>query len=92
MKSMEDLYNEILRNEELKRSFIEAAKDNRLVEFLRENGCGATREEAVAFLKEKRDREGTVSDAELESVAGGCGKSERIVSSPTLGYSFGICG
>lgn len=77
MKSLETLYKEVLADEELKKSFTEAVKENQAEEFLKANGCEASVEEVEAFLKEKQERQGKIADEELDSVAGGCGSSSK---------------
>ena len=77
MKTLEALYQEILADTELQLSFGSAMKENRMEEFLKENGCEASKEEAEAFLKEKLEKQGELADEELDSVAGGCGSSSK---------------
>ena len=69
MKTLQELYTEIMGSDELKKAFLEAAKGGKVADFLKANGCEATAEEIKAFLKEKADQE--LSDDELDSVAGG---------------------
>lgn len=69
MKSLQDLYSEIIGSDELKKAFAEAAKGGKVADFLKARGCEATAEEINAFLKGKADQ--PLSDAELDSVAGG---------------------
>lgn len=84
MKTLEALYQEILADTELQLSFGSAMKENRMEEFLKENGCEASKEEAEAFLKEKLEKQGELADEELDSVAGGgCGHRQR--TCPVLG-------
>ena len=74
MKTLQQLYTEILSSDELKKAYAKAAKDGRMAEFLKENGCEATMEEVEAFLKEKAGAQ--LSDDELDNVAGGeCNKT-----------------
>ena len=46
MKTVDELYYEVVANEELKAAFAAAAKENKLAEFLKAQGCDATAEEA----------------------------------------------
>ena len=69
MKTLQSLYAEITGSDALKKAYLEAAKGGKVADFLKANGCEATAEEIKAFLKEKADQE--LSDAELDSVAGG---------------------
>ena len=72
MKSIEELYQEVLENDAMKQEFAEATQDGRIMEFLKKHGCEAETEEVNAFLKEQQEKEGELSDAELEAVSGGC--------------------
>ncbi len=87
MKTLQELYNEIIGSEELKKAYLEATKGDKIAEFLKAQGCEAKVEEIKAFLKERGDQE--LSDAELDSVAGGgCNmntKLETILSVSTVG-------
>jgi hypothetical protein len=69
MKTLQELYNEIIAGDELKTAFAEAAKGGKTMEFLKAQGCEATEEELAAFLKNKST--GEISDEELDNVAGG---------------------
>ena len=71
MKTIQELYNEVMANEELKAQVIEAGKAGKLDAFLREHGCEATKEEVAAFLKEKANEDRPLSQNELENAAGG---------------------
>ena len=73
MKTLQELYKEITSNDELKKGFLEAAKDGKGLEFLASHGCETTAEELAAFLNGQKNCE--ISDEELDAVAGGtCNK------------------
>jgi len=71
MKTIQELYNEIMGSQELKAQFIEAAKAGKLEEFLKAHGCEATMEEVQAFLEAKQNEDAPLSFDELENAAGG---------------------
>ena len=71
MKTIQELYNEVMANEELKAQFIEAAKAGRQEEFLKEHGCDATTAEVSDFLAAKENEDAPLSFDELENAAGG---------------------
>ena len=71
MKTIQELYNEVMENQELKAKFIEAAKAGKQEDFLKEHGCGATTEEVAAFLKTRSEEDAPLSLDELENSAGG---------------------
>lgn len=90
MKTLEELYAEAAVSEELKAEFVAAAKENKLGEFLKAQGCEATEAEVAEFLKSKQSAEGEVADEELDAVAGGCNKDEAIMSTISLGVACAI--
>ena len=53
MKTMQELYDEIIASRKLKAQFLEAAKAGKTEAFLKEHGCEATMEQVAAFMKEK---------------------------------------
>ena len=57
MKTIQELYNEVMENQELKEKFIEAANAGKQEDFLKEQGCEATLEEVAAFLQAKAKAE-----------------------------------
>ena len=73
MKTLQDLYNEIMGNDELKKAFIEAMKTDSIKAFLEAQGCDASLEEVDEFLKGKTAENGSLqlSEEELSEVAGG---------------------
>ena len=73
MKTMQELYSEIVASDELKKAFVEAMKANKLEDFLKAHGCEATREEIQEFIDAKaaEDTPIELSDDELKYVAGG---------------------
>lgn len=87
MKTMEELYQEVLGSDELKNAFAQAVSEGRIEEFLKENGCEASPEEVKAFLQEKQAKEGELSEAELDAVSGGCSTIEAVASVVTAGIA-----
>ena len=89
MKTIQELYSEVMNNQELKEKFIEAAKAGKQETFLKEHGCDATLEEVAAFLKAKSEEDAPLSVDELENSAGGSCTAktggETAVSILTLG-------
>lgn len=71
MKTLEALLKEINESEALQKKFAEATESDTLVEFLKGQGCDATLEELVAFVKEKEGPKVELSDEELNEVSGG---------------------
>ena len=71
MKTLQDLYTEIMASDELKKAFAQAAKDNKVADFLKAQGCDATEDEFKAFLTEKAKDDKALSEEDLENVAGG---------------------
>lgn len=73
MKSIQEFYEEVLASDELKKAFVEAVKNQRMMDFLKENGCDASQEEVQEFLEEKttKDEPLELSKEQLKEVAGG---------------------
>ncbi len=88
MKTLEELYQEVLAGEELKKAFSEAVNENRVTEFLKANGCETDAETLEAFLKEKTENQGELADEELDSVAGGCRLTGSKASANELAQSL----
>ena len=83
--TVRELYDEISSNEELKKAFLEAAKDGKTPDFLKSHGCEATEEEIAAFLKTRAS--GELSDEEIDGVAGGCSEdAETMLSIFSVGF------
>lgn len=85
MKSLEQLYKEILSSDELKKALAESVKAGNIEEFVKAHGVEATKEEIIAFLNEQNTKTGELSDEELENVAGGCNEVAAGISVITLG-------
>ena len=69
MKTLEELYEEVQGNEELKKEFITAFKEGRTEDFLKSHDCDATAADVMRLLKNARDEAATEDD--LAKVAGG---------------------
>ncbi len=89
MKTIEELYNEVMASEELKKEFL-SLKPEEVEGFAEKYGCKATLDEIKAFLTEKSAAAGELSDEEIEQVAGGKGADE--VNSPLSVVRLGING
>jgi len=94
MKTLQELYNEIIANDGLKNAFVEAAKDNKVVEFAKEHGVETTLDEIKAFLEAPKPQEKELAPEEMENAAGGaCNsrtKGEAIMSGVSLGVLCAI--
>ena len=71
MKTLEEIYREVIASEQLKTEFTAAVKAGTVDTFLTAHGCDATSAEATTFLKERQAREGELAEQELDAVAGG---------------------
>ena len=87
MKTIQELYSEVLKNEELKKAFSEAVQNKTVEDFLKAHGCEASKEDVAAFLKEQQARTGELADSELDNVAGGCNGAEAAASVASLGFA-----
>ena len=70
MKTIEELYKEVIANDELKKEFL-LLKGEGVEEFAAKHGCKATEDEIKDFLSEKKNSEGELSEEELDQIAGG---------------------
>ena len=95
MKTLQELYNEVIASEELKKDFLEAGKNGKAEEFIKAHGCDATLDEIKAFLENLTKADKELSTEELENVAGGtCNgntKFETVYSIFTVGIFCAVC-
>lgn len=70
MKTIEELYKEVIASEDLKKEFL-ALKPEEVEGFAEKHGCKATLDEIKNFLTEKSAAKGELSDEEIEQVSGG---------------------
>ena len=88
MKTLQELYREIKTNEELKKSFIDATKQNKQLEFIKEHGVEITADELNNFLNEKATKNQKLSVDELDEVAGGgCTGNNEVVNNSETSYT-----
>ena len=85
MATLEEVYQRVLADEGERAAFVEAAKNGATQAFLAERGCEASEQQVADFLKDVATREGELSEAELEGVAGGCNPTETAMSLFTAG-------
>ena len=72
MKTVQELYSEVIASDKLKKAFVKAMKANKLEDFLKANGCEATVEvQEYIEAKAAEDAPIELSDDELKLVAGG---------------------
>ena len=98
MKTLQELYNEVIQSDELKKEFLEAGKNGKAEEFIKNHGCDATLDEIKAFFEAHAKSDKELSVEELENVAGGgCNAKtgyEAALSVVTVGlfclYELGI--
>ena len=89
MKTVQELYGEIIASDELKRDFVEAMKADGLEDFLKAHGCEATKEEVKEFVETKAAGDDPIelSDDELRHVAAG-----SVIHSETCYCTCDTCG
>ncbi len=90
MKSIQELYSEIMASQELKARFIEAAKTGKQEAFLKEHGCEATLEEVKAFLEAKQNEDAPLSFDEMENAAGGACNDNTAKETALSVCTFGV--
>ena len=75
VKTIDELYAEVMADEDLRKEFLEASEAEKIAEFLKAHGCEATIEEFDEFMKNAGGKSGELDDDELDNVAAGkkCG-------------------
>ena len=58
MKPIEELFEEVKKNEKLKEEGIAAIQAGKLGAFMKAHGCEASEKEALAFVKAKAEKAG----------------------------------
>ena len=53
MKTIEELFKEVVASKDLTNKLVQAVKNKRLEAFMKEHGCNATKENAIEFGKAK---------------------------------------
>ena len=73
MKTLQELYNEVIKSDELKKEYLQAISDKNVGAFMKAHNCDATAEDFKTFLIEqsKANTDKELSVEELENVAGG---------------------
>lgn len=74
MKTLQELYEEIRKNDDLKKALADAVKAGKVTDFLKANGCDATEDELKEFVAEKTAQDKPMRELsfeELDLVAGG---------------------
>jgi hypothetical protein len=90
MKTLQELYNEVIASEELKKEFLEAGKNGKAEEFIKAHGCDATLDEIKAFLENLTKTDKELSADELENVAGGSCNEKTWIETGISVFSVGI--
>ena len=85
MKTLQELYNEVLGSDELKKALAEAINGGKVEDFLKTHGCNASKDELIAFAAEQQAKSGELPDDALDAVAGGANDAEMMLSVWTLG-------
>ena len=71
MKTLQELYNEVMNSDTLKTEFLALTTPEQVVDFAEKNGCPATLEEIKSFFEEHSAAAGELSDEKMAMVAGG---------------------
>ena len=88
MKTLEELYSEVLASEELKKEFL-SLKPEEVEGFAAKYGCKASLDEIKAFFETKKNQAGELCDAELDQIAGGKEYSGTEAFVSILGFGVG---
>ena len=76
-KTLQELYDEVVKDSNLIKEFTEAEKEGKLEDFAKAHGCSASEEEIKKFVESKKPNEKELSPEELDKVAGG-GKGDLL--------------
>ena len=85
MKTIQELYNEVMASEALKEELKEASQKGKVDEFLKQHDCNATTDELMSFLEGMQGEDEDLSLDDLELVAGGTHGSETFSCWMSLG-------
>ena len=89
-KVLDEAYKKIIADKELQKKFVEAAKENKLEKFLKDQKIEATVEEVKAYLVKKFTNEkGELRKEELDMAAGGDKETAGKVGYSILTWGFG---
>ena len=76
-KTINEIYEEVMKSDLLKQGFLAAEKAGTLKAFVEKLGCEADVEEIQTFLKGKLNEDKELSLDELDQVAGGKGDNQN---------------
>ena len=71
MKTLNELYTEVIASDALKAEFLALKTPEEIVAFAKKHGCDATMDDIKTFFEEKQKASGELNEEELEQVAGG---------------------
>lgn len=74
MMTMDEVYQKIVSSDKMKKRYAGIKDYDTLSSFLKELGCQETPDKFLEYVKEKC--EGEISDAEVETIAGGINASD----------------
>ena len=86
MKTLNELYAEVMNSEEMKNEFLTLKTPEDVVAFAAKHGCTATQDEIKTFFEEKAQAVGELSEDDLAQVAGGKKSAKEIL------FSIFACG
>ena len=81
MKSIQELYDEVMASKELKAEYLKAHREGKIAGFLTAHDCSASVNDLKAFMEGRKDaaKSGELSDDELDDVSGGsCEPDKRL--------------
>ena len=89
MKTMQELYSEIVSSDEQKKTFVEAMKAGKLGDYLKAHGCEATETEIQEYIETKAAEDAPIelSEDEVKHVVGG-----SMIHSETCYCTGNTCG
>ena len=93
MKTVQDLYGEIVASDGLEEDIRRGEKEDKLQDFLKAHGCEATEEEVKEYIETKaaEDTPIELSEDELKNVAGGTMVTDTFTSADETCGCSGTC-
>ncbi len=78
MKTIEEFYNEIISDADIRKQFAKAIETNSAEEFVKSRNCDATKEEVAKYIAKKLKEKAALHDNQLENAVGGINRYEML--------------
>lgn len=89
MKSLQELFDQIMASDDLKKQYAQSAQNDTLLDFAKSLGVETTLDEIKEFIKEKMNQDTPLSLDDMEAVAGGGAVCDMINTETIWGKCMG---